>query len=206
MNLGLDNWRRLWGELGAKNISGGLLNQLVAAYSEPHRHYHTLQHLRECLDLLGGAREFAERPGEVELALWFHDAVYDVLAHDNEARSADWARDVLLKAGAATATADRIHALIVATAHHAAVEDVDTQLLLDVDLAILGAAPVRFDEYETQIRDEYAHVPEAAFRSGRARILRGFLERPNLYGTGHFRALCEETARANLRRALRRLD
>ena len=205
MSVTLQAWHGTWRALGLPGGDEALFRQLVAAWSEPQRRYHKLQHLRECLDLLGGAREFAERPGEVELALWFHDAVYDVLAHDNEARSADWARDALLKAGAATATADRIHALIVATAHHAAVEDVDTQLLLDVDLAILGAAPARFDEYEAQVRAEYAHVPDDAFRAGRRRILQGFAGRPRLYSTERFHASHEAAARRNLQRALARL-
>src|SRR6188508_492999 len=95
----LASWQRLWGELGVATANGGLMNQLVAAYSEQHRHYHTLQHLRECLVQFDAAAMLARRPAEVELALWFHDAVYDPRRKDNEERSADWARASVLAAG-----------------------------------------------------------------------------------------------------------
>ena len=87
-----EEWRRLWTALGAQTINGGLFNQLVRAYGEPQRHYHTLQHLRECLAHWEAASALARRPEEVELALWFHDAVYDPRRSDNEARSAEWAQ------------------------------------------------------------------------------------------------------------------
>jgi predicted metal-dependent HD superfamily phosphohydrolase len=80
--------------------------------------------------------------------------------------------------------------------------DVDTQLLLDIDLAILGAAPERFAAYESQIRAEYAHVPEADFRSGRAQVLSGFLARPRIYATAAFHDALEHRARENLAKAL----
>ena len=84
-------------------------------------------------------------------------------------------------------------------------EDNDEQLLVDVDLAILGAPPDRFDEYETQVRREYAHVPETDFRARRKRILEGFLSRPRLYATAAFFDSHEQQARANLRRSIGRL-
>jgi predicted metal-dependent HD superfamily phosphohydrolase len=207
MNLGLDSWRRLWGELGATNISGGLLNQLVAAYSERQRHYHTLQHLRECLAHFDAAASLARRPAQVELALWFHDAVYDPLRQDNEERSADWAQRSVVEAGCAPEIAHRVQALVLATkAHEARADDPDSQLLLDIDLAILGAAPGRFAEYERQVRAEYAHVPEADFRNGRARLLAAFLERPRLYATEAFHAALEQRARENIGRSLAALQ
>ena len=147
------SWQRLWTELGAPahNVSGGLMNQLVAAYSERQRHYHTLQHLRECLAHFGAASALARRPAEVELALWFHDAIYDPQRGDNEERSADWAHASVLAAGCAPEVADRVRDLVLLTKGHAApADDPDAAVLLDVDLAILGAAPARFDEYERQ--------------------------------------------------------
>lgn len=194
-----DGWRRLWDTLGAREIPLGLFNQLVAAYSEPHRHYHTLQHLRECLAHLDAAASLARRPEEVEAALWFHDAVYDPARDDNEARSAAWARASVRAAGCGDAVAERVHALVLSTRGHAASEDADTALLLDIDLAILGAAPERFAEYERQVRVEYAHVPEPAFRS---QVLAGFLARPTLYLTEAYRAALEQRARGNLAAAL----
>jgi predicted metal-dependent HD superfamily phosphohydrolase len=203
VNLTLANWQRLWGELGATAANGGLMNQLVAAWGEGHRRYHTLQHLRECLAHFEAASMLARRPAEVELAIWFHDAVYDARRDDNEERSADWARDSVIAAGCDAQVAERVHALVMATRSHEAVgDDPDTRLLLDIDLAILGAAPARFDEYERQVRLEYAHVDDEAWRNGRARVLRGFLERPRLYVTDAFRDALEVRARENLARSL----
>ena len=203
MSVTLSSWQRLWGELGATVVNGGLMNQLVAAYSERHRHYHTLQHLRECLAQFEAAATLARRPAEVELALWFHDAVYDPPRKDNEERSADWARASVLAAGCSAEAAQRIAALVLATKTHVApAGDDDAALLLDVDLSILGAAPARFAEYERQIRAEYAHVPEAEFRAGRARVLQGFLARDRIYSTDAFHDALEARARANLEHSL----
>ncbi|MBV9890911.1 MAG: N-methyl-D-aspartate receptor NMDAR2C subunit, partial [Rhizobacter sp.] len=176
---------------------------LLAAYGEPHRSYHTLQHLRECIDRLDGCRDLAERPGEVEIALWFHDAVYDVCRSDNEQRSADWARGALAAGALGADTVGRIAALVLATGHSQAIPTgSDEQLLVDVDLAILGAEPARFAEYEQQIRREYAHVPEAEFRAGRNAVLAALLARDPIYGTPKLRTALEPRARTNLALAL----
>ena len=199
----LASWQRLWGELGVATANGGLFNQLVAAYSERHRHYHTLQHLRECLAQFAAAAMLAQRPAEVEAALWFHDAVYDPQRDDNEAKSADWARASVLAAGCEAEVAQRVAALVLATkGHRAEGDDADTALLLDIDLAILGTSYGRFDEYGRQIRAEYAHVDEAAFRAGRRRVLESFLQRPRIYLTEAFHDALEPRARENLQRAL----
>lgn len=205
MSITLGAWQRLWGELGAQAVNGGLMNQLVAAYSERHRHYHTLQHLRECLVHFDAAASLARHPAEVELALWFHDAVHDPQRPDNEQRSADWAHASVLAAGCHADVAQRVQSLVLATQRHVApADDPDCALLLDVDLAILGAAPARFDEYERQVRAEYAHVPEPEFRAGRARILAGFLQRRRIYLTDAFHDALEARARTNLSQAVAR--
>lgn len=201
----LEGWRRSWRELGQPAADEGLFRRLVDCWSEPHRHYHTLQHLGECLDLFEKVRACAQRPGEIELALWFHDAFYDPKRDDNEERSAQWARDSVLEAGVPADIADRLHALVLATRHEAVPEDVDAQLLVDVDLAILGSDPARFDESDEQIRLEYAHVPEAEYRAGRRRVLGDFLARPRLYSTDYFYSRYERQARENLSRTLARL-
>jgi len=205
--LTLQSWQRLWNELGAHTVNGGLMNQLVAAYSEPQRHYHTLQHLRECFAHLDAAASLARRPAEVELALWFHDAVYDPRREDNEARSADWAIASVRAAGCADGVAQRVGALVLATeAHEEAAADPDTQLLLDIDLAILGTSAARYAEYGRQVRAEYAHLDEAAFRTGRARVLQGFLARPCLYFTAPYREALEARARVNIGQELAALQ
>lgn len=194
-------WQRAWQALGARG-GDALHAELLARYAEPHRAYHAQQHLAECLALFDEARHLARRPAEIEVALWFHDAIYDVHRHDNEALSADWARAALLAAGASADVAARVEAMVLATRHSVAPQTADEQLLVDIDLAILGAAPARFAEYEAQIRREYAHVPPALFNEKRGAILAGFLARPVLYGTEPLRRRLEAPARQNLRLAL----
>ena len=195
------SWRDAWAALCLPAPSA-LRDELLARYAEPGRKYHTRQHLHECLTGFARERASAARPGEVALALWFHDAVYDLQAHDNEARSADWARDALQAAGAPPEVAQRVHALVMATRHDAQPSDPDAQLLVDIDLSILGAPPARFAEYERQIRAEYAHVPPALFEPRRREILGRFLSRDPLYLTPALRARCETQARTNLRAAI----
>jgi predicted metal-dependent HD superfamily phosphohydrolase len=200
-------WHETWHELGAPSGDEALHRRLKACWSEPHRHYHTLQHLGECLSHFRAVRHMAAHPGEVALALWFHDAYYDPTRSDNEQRSADWARDSVLAAGLPVEVANRVHGLVMTTRHEVAVAtDIDSQLLVDIDLSILGAEAKRFDESDLQIRREYAHVPEDQYREGRLRILGGFLARPRLYHTDYFFERLERRARENLKRALARLN
>jgi len=194
-------WQSLWQEVG-KPAPAGLLQALLNAYSEPQRHYHTLQHLEECFARFDAVKHLAAHPVEVELALWFHDSVYDVHAHDNEARSSDWSDRALREAGLAIDACARIHALIMATCHDALPASNDARLLTDIDLAILGAEPDRFAEYERQIRLEYAHVPEALFNTKRREILQAFLGRTRLFHTPALHERLEAAARRNLAQAI----
>ena len=198
------HWRQAWQDM-ALPAPPDLLDALIAAWSQPWRHYHTPQHLGECLDALARERAQARRPGGLALALFFHDAVYDPQAGDNEARSADWATRALTDASVPPDAVPRVHALVMATCHGAApaVPDLpDAALLVDIDLAILGAPPARFAEYEAQIRREYAHVPPEVFEPRRRRVLAGFLAREPLYQTPGMRARCEAQARMNLARVI----
>lgn len=195
----------MWAQLGVRDPGAGLLHELMQRYGEPHRSYHTMQHLDECLTQFNAVRSIAARPAEIELALWFHDAIYEVRSHDNEQKSADWARSVVLNAGGSPDVADRVHALVMATCHNALPTTQDAQVLVDVDLSILGAASERFDEYEIQVRAEYAWAPEALYRSKRASILQAFLDRESIYGTDWLRSRCEANARRNLARSIANL-
>jgi predicted metal-dependent HD superfamily phosphohydrolase len=205
MSVTLSSWRKTWQELGASVVADELFHKVIACYSERHRHYHTLQHLRECLENFDTVRTSAQHPAEIELGLWFHDIVYDPRRDDNELRSAEWARTALSEHGASAEIGERVYELIMATRHDAPPQGADTALLVDVDLSILGAERARFDESNEQIRAEYAHVPEVDYRQGRRRILNSFLARPRLYSTEHFYRELEVRARENLARALARL-
>jgi predicted metal-dependent HD superfamily phosphohydrolase len=198
----LANWTEAWRELGIEAPDTALCLELQRRYGEPQRHYHTMQHLGECLAWFEREKALAERPGEVALALWFHDAIYDVHAHDNEARSADWSREAMRAAGANEEAAERIHALVMATRHDAVPEGRDAELLIDIDLSILGAEPARFAEYERQVHAEYAFVPDAVRLPRRRAILQRFLDRQAIYATPRMHALLEARARTNLQHSI----
>lgn len=202
--LGLVAWHEAWLSAGARMLDPGLHDALIVSYQEPRRAYHTLQHLRETLALLPRWAAAAPNPPRVALALWFHDAVYDPLARGsvNERRSADWARSAAWAAGTSDETADALHSLVMATCHDAEPIGPDAQLLVDIDLGVLGADAARFDEYERQVRAEYAHVPDDAFRDGRRRILQQFLARPVIFRTPAAQHALERRARANLARSI----
>ena len=195
-------WGRAWRAAGARSSGAEVRDALLQRYNEPQRKYHTLQHLCECLQLFDTVRQLPVCPAEVELALWFHDAVYDLKRADNEERSASLAQASLLADGASPEVASRVAALILATRHTSVPRDPDERLVVDIDLAILGTSAERFAEYERQIRDEYAFVPGWLFRRKRRAVLRSFLDRSHIYATPHFAARFEETARANLSHAI----
>lgn len=200
----LARWGDLWVELGlAARME--LHAELRHRYSESRRAYHTLHHVSECLQLLTQTRELAQRPAEIELAIWFHDAIYDPRKTDNEAQSAAWARRELKRAKADAQLQQCIVDLVMVTQHDGVPATADEELMSDIDLAILGAGASRFDEYEQQVRAEYKHVPTLAFRPGRRKILTAFLDRPKIYMTGWFSERYEAQARRNLQRSLVRL-
>lgn len=179
-----------------------LANALWAAWQEPQRAYHTTQHLQECLDSFDAVCDALEWPEAVELALIFHDAIYEPQRHDNEKRSADWALSALAGLDADVFLRERVAALVMATqSHQSAADDrspADTALQLDIDLAILGSHATRFAEYEQQIRKEYDFVPEAEYQAARRRVMQGFAKRRPLFQSAIFQQRLEEAAARNL--------
>jgi predicted metal-dependent HD superfamily phosphohydrolase len=138
--------------------------------------------------------------------LWFHDAIYNVKRRDNEKKSADWARASASAAGTPAEACNRVHALVMATRHKAVPRGTDAEILVDVDLSILGAAPERFDQYERQVRKEYDWVPDFLYRRERKAFLKEFLARPQIFSSAHFRGRYEQQARLNLERSLKQLS
>ncbi len=200
-------WSAAWSSLG-RTAPAGLQAELMTAWSEPHRHYHDQRHLRECLALWMRWRDSCERPAEVAIALWFHDAIYDPRDSSNELNSAAWAARALTRAGVDTDVAQRVHDLVMATQHDASANlqsSADARLLGDIDLSILGSPAERFERYDQDVRKEYAWVPGFRYQEGRAQVLQSFLGRPRLYHGEHAVALLEAQARVNLAAALSRL-
>jgi predicted metal-dependent HD superfamily phosphohydrolase len=183
--------------------AGPIFDEIAFAYAELQRRYHTLAHISACLDQLDaiGRTEPARRT--IELALWWHDAVYDPTRADNEARSAALARDHLGRLSEAAAVIDEVERLIMLTAGHTvAADDTIGATLVSIDLSILGQPAAIYDRYAGQVRAEYAHVPDAAFRAGRARVMTHFLEAPTIYADPDFRDRLEAPARANIAREI----
>lgn len=196
------SWSRAWSGLSAAGDGIELRDALLARYGEAQRKYHTRQHLAESLSLFEAVSQAPDHPAEVEMALWFHDAIYDLRASDNEARSAVWACEALTAAGVAEPRAARVRDLVLVTQHQQLPRTPDERVLVDIDLSILGAPAARFAEYEQQIREEYAYVPGFLFRMKRRAILKSFLDRDSIYGTPVLHQRLEAMARGNLARAI----
>jgi predicted metal-dependent HD superfamily phosphohydrolase len=186
--------------------SNDLFENLLKYYSEPQRHYHTLQHLVECITKLELVYELLDCPHEVEVALWFHDAIYDVKGHENEHLSAMWAKESLIAINVSADVIDRIFNLIMVTQHTNIPRTSDEQTLVDIDLSILGEGIERFKEYDLQVQKEYEWVPEDVYRMKRGEILETFLARPFIYNTAYFRNHFEARARQNLQHSISQLQ
>ena len=195
-------------------VVDGVGRDLLARWQEPQRRYHDATHLAEVLtavDTLGGAEHVpAEDRAVATLAAWFHDAVYAVQSPaDNEERSAALAARELERLGADRSVVERVVEVVLDTASHdlgsSALPDAARVIVHDADLWVLSAPVERFDEYCRQVREEYHHVPAAAYASARSEVLRPFLTRPHVYLTAHARRHWEPAARENLARELTRL-
>ena len=200
-----NRWLKFWTAADASGDPEPEWRSLSARYGEPHRAYHTIEHIAHCLDELDEVRPLAADPVAVEMALWYHDAVYDPRSGDNEARSADLARTAAASMGLAGERGERVAGLILVSAHTALANDPDAGLFADIDLSILGRPSAVFAEYERRVRREYSWVPEREFRAARSAILQSFLDRPSIYATSHFRGKYEELARLNLSVSLKQL-
>jgi len=182
---------------------------IASRYGEAQRRYHTLDHIGAVLATIDELLEVepVDDPAAVLLAGWLHDIVYDPTRSDNEAQSAVYARRALSIIRVPVATTDETARLIELTAGHVVEEgDRNAVVLVDADLAILGAPPADYDRYAADIRDEYGHVDDDAYRSGRRAILESFLARPRLFHTDTAHARFDGAARANLRREIASLD
>lgn len=178
--------------------------EIRARYEEPHRRYHTLEHIADCLAQLSEVEGLDANDRRVlELAIWWHDAIYDPTRSDNEEASAHLARSDLVAIGEPAMVIDEVVRLTLLTkGHTVAAGDRLGATLVSIDLSILGREPVAYDRYAAQVRDEYGFVPDDAFRTGRSAVLRHFLEAEAIYADPDFAERYEASARANLNREL----
>ncbi|MHA3083610.1 HD domain-containing protein [Acinetobacter sp. ANC 5383] len=198
-------WRKLFVQFSPEHWSmqqhEQCLAELLQAYLEPQRAYHQVQHIVECLALFEKVQSHIEDGLALQLAIFFHDVVYQPRSASNEQDSALWLRQQL--AGALPQTQlDKIATWILATQQHAITSESDLAYLLDIDLAILGSSPARFAEYQQQIRQEYVWVDEQIYQEKRNVVLRQFYLTQPLYQTRYFQQHYEQQAKTNLLQAL----
>jgi predicted metal-dependent HD superfamily phosphohydrolase len=190
---------------GVRHETSSWYEQLEALYSHPDRHYHNFRHITDCLSEFDSVRDFSHQPVPVEFAIWFHDAIYDPRALDNEERSATLAKQCIAETCRNARLGESVAQLVLATKLHDGSLHFDAPLLVDIDLSILGQPADRFWEYETQIRREYEWVPKKVFSEKRAEILQRFLSRKTIYNSEHFVEKYERQARLNLMASLQKL-
>jgi predicted metal-dependent HD superfamily phosphohydrolase len=194
------NWQHTLEPFGVDQVAAEkAFNPLVAAYSTSNRHYHTLKHIDHVLSTIEILQGYVNDLAAVQLAAWFHDVVYDSQAEDNEERSADYALELLSNLGIPESTITTVTRLVLNTKdHQAAVNDYDSQVLLDADLAILASNPVQYKEYAHAIRQEYSWMAEANYITGRQQVLERFLQRSRIYFTPLMSEFAEASARGNI--------
>ena len=205
-SLSLTRWQRLCQQFDIDDPYAikQEFQRIARAYGEKHRAYHTAQHINECLSWLDQSAQKAAilHCSSLEMALWYHDWVYQPQLYDNEQRSAEQAVTFLNTHHVHPAQIKQVEMLILATGHLAdsksdrKAESVDW--MVDIDLAILGAVPQRFLQYNSQIHQEYGWLPDAVYQARREQVLSAFLGRPTIYQTGLFQAQLEIQARENL--------
>ena len=201
----MERWRLLAASAGLRNADRPG-EALIAAYAEPHRRYHGLAHITFLLDEIDRREALLADPALLRFAAWFHDAIYDPQARDNEERSADWARRDLATCGLGAPAVDGVATLILKTrSHHAGEATSDEALFLDMDFAILGADRATYAAYADNIRAEYGAIPEDAFRAGRAAFLKGVLAQDRMFRTRLYEEERGAVARANLAWEIARL-
>ncbi|MCP2728830.1 HD domain-containing protein [Limnofasciculus baicalensis] len=181
------------------SVSQQIFCDLVAAYSTVGRFYHTIEHIHQVLETLEDLKLVAIDFSVIQLAAWFHDVIYDPKSQDNEEKSAEYAEVVLTELAIPLATIVRVKTLILSTkTHQSPLDDIDCQILLDADLAILGAAKSEYKAYSRAIRQEYSWVPDREYRWGRKQVLDKFLQRNKIYYTSELFLALEKRARHNL--------
>jgi predicted metal-dependent HD superfamily phosphohydrolase len=179
--------------------------RVIRGWSSFGRHYHTSRHLEACLKEFDRVRDLAVNRSEVELALWFHDAVYRTWASNNEARSAMLAAEMMGRGGTESGAIERVQAAIMATRHQGREPNGDAALVVDIDLSILGQPEETYQEFERNVRREYWWVPRRRYVNGRCSILESFLKRTSIYRYPEFQRRYEVSARDNIVAAIARL-
>ncbi|HEY9852588.1 MAG TPA: hypothetical protein V6D28_24165 [Leptolyngbyaceae cyanobacterium] len=189
------------------NLGDRVFIDLITAYSTRQRYYHNLAHVEQVLEVIEKMRSHSRNFPAIQFAAWFHDIIYDPKAKDNEEKSAAYAAKALTSLGI-TSIIDKVSELILITKSHQLTdnEDIDSQILLDADLSILGTSAPEYRIYANAIRQEYAWLCESEYRTGRIKVLEKFLQRKRIYYTEEMFANLELTARQNIEEEIKFLS
>lgn len=200
----IDLWSKCQIASGAGGDAHDVYAEVLAYYSEPGRHYHTPKHIEHCLRQFDLATSEMDDPDAVEMAIWFHDLVFDITADDNELRSA---RRFVELAGDSMDSQfkTKVYDLILATAPPRQPKTKDEKFMLDIDLSSFGLPWEEFVRDSTAVRQESAQLSDEKFFPGQRAFLESLVSREHFYFTDFFRSRIEETARNNIRRHLKSL-
>lgn len=179
-----------------------LFNELVKNYNEKNRKYHNLSHISACFKHFDSISEKLESPHLVEVALWFHDVIYNPLKSNNELKSAEYALDALQVTSLSKVELEEIYLHILSTMHPSQPSSSDQKYLIDIDLSILATDARSYGQYKELVRQEYSFVPNLLYRRGRKKLLHSLLSQNRIYHSDHFFDMWEDKARDNLRQEL----
>lgn len=201
-------FEQLWSRCaknGSRSVAGECFEEVMRHYTEPHRRYHTPEHVAHCLEQFDDARAGMDYPDTVELAIWYHDVIYNNGARDNELQSARLferrARPVM-----PASVVERVHGLIMVTVHpHACPQTGDQGYMIDIDLSSFGLPWPRFQRDSIAVREEFPHMSDEEFYTKQCEFLSKLLERDYFCYTEFFRARHEARARENITRYLEEL-
>ena len=201
-------FEQLWSRCtrnGSRQDAGALHGEVVAYYSEPHRRYHTPEHVEHCLDQFDEARDLMDSPDAVELAVWYHDVIYDVGASDNELMSARLFQE-RARGEFDDALIEQVYDLIMVTVHNQVEpETPDQGYMVDIDLSSFGLPWDRFLRDSVAVREEFPHLSDAEFYPRQRHFLQSLLDREAFCYTDFFRGRHEERARSNISQYLEKL-
>ena len=198
-----ERWLNLWDRINAEGDGKKEFSELIYYYTRPERTYHNLDHIVAFLAEFDEVLDFDD-PDKAEMAIWYHDVIYDSHLSDNEDKSAVLAEKRLAEAN--PYFVDGVIDLILATKHDKRPQYKDAQYIVDIDLVSLGLQPDEFQRNYDNIREEYNFVPTIVFNKGRSKLLQGFLKRDTIYYTDHFREKYESQAIENLKKSIKTLN
>ncbi|MGY1750709.1 HD domain-containing protein [Modestobacter sp. SYSU DS0511] len=193
--VGFEQWAALAGDSPTSRTEWAAV---VGAWSEPHRRYHDVAHLAAVLGIVDRLAAHATDPTAVRLAAWYHDVAYEPARSDNEEVSAARARIGLLGLVSEETVAEVERLVLLTAGHDPADDDANGAVLCDADLAVLAGPPESYAAYASAVREEYGHLSDAEFTTGRIAVLEHLLELPSLYRLPELAAGWEPRARANL--------